>query len=112
MLWAAILLPSLPLDVFARTLAPTNDRPFVVGSGGHYPRVVAVNAAARTAGIRRDQLVSAAFALAPELMLCDRDEVAEREALAEIATLALAFTPQASIALPNAVVADIEASIR
>jgi protein ImuB len=112
MLWASILLPSLPLDVFARTLAPTDDRPFVVGSGGHYPRVVAVNAAARAAGIRREQLVSAAFALAPELLLCDRDEAAEHAALAEVATLALAFTPQASIALPNAVVADIEASIR
>ena len=96
MLWASILLSSLPLDVFARTLAPTNDRPFVVGSGGHYPRVVAVNAAARAAGIRREQLVSAAFALAPDLMLCDRDEAAERAALAEVATLALAFTSNAA----------------
>ena len=52
-LWACLLLPSLPLDVFARAQAPSDAaHPFVVGSGGHYPRVVAANAAARDAGIR------------------------------------------------------------
>ena len=44
MLWACLLLPSLPLDVFSRAIAPEHaDRPFVVASGGHYPRVVAAN---------------------------------------------------------------------
>ena len=52
MLWTCLLFPSLPLDVFARAIAPDDARPFVVGSGGHYPRVVAANAAARAAGIR------------------------------------------------------------
>jgi hypothetical protein len=46
MLWACLLLPSLPLDVFARAAAPDDaQHPFVVASGGHYPRVVAANAA-------------------------------------------------------------------
>ena len=53
-------------------------------------RVVAANAAARAAGIRRDQLVSAALALAPDVTLRERDLAAEEAALAEAATLVLA----------------------
>jgi protein ImuB len=113
MLWACLLLPSLPLDVFARAVAPDDvHRPFVVASGGHYPRVVAVNAAARAAGIRRNQLISAALALAPAVAMRDRDISAEEAALADIATLLLAFTPGTSLALPNAVLAEIEGSVR
>ena len=56
MLWACLLLPSLPLDVFARAAPDDAQRPFVVASGGHYPRVVAANGCAHAAGIRRDQL--------------------------------------------------------
>ncbi|MCC6194222.1 MAG: DNA polymerase Y family protein [Burkholderiales bacterium] len=111
MLWACLLFPSLPLDVFAR--AQRNDSvPLVVGSGGHYPRVVVANAAARRAGIRDGQLVSGAFALAPELALRDRDPDAEARALAQLATWTLTFTPMACVAPPNAVVADIGASLR
>ncbi len=111
-LWACLLLPSLPLDVFARAQAPSPDaRPFVVGSGGHYPRIVAADAAARAAGIRDGQLVSGALALAPGLVLHDRDEDAEARALAQIATWALTFTPMACLAPPDAVVAEIGSSL-
>jgi len=112
MLWTCLLFPSLPLDVFARASAPDDARPFVVGSGGHYPRVVAANAAARAAGIRAEQLVSSALALAPELVLRDRDSDAEARALAQLATAALTFTPMACLAPPNAIVADIGGSLR
>ena len=112
MLWACLLFPSLPLDVFARALTPAKAaHPLVVTSGGHYPRVVAANAAARATGIRRDQLVSAALALAPDVTLRERDLAAEEAALAEAATLALAFTPNASIAGPDAVVAEVAGSV-
>ncbi|HVO87710.1 MAG TPA: DNA polymerase Y family protein [Casimicrobiaceae bacterium] len=113
MLFLALHFPSLALDVYARAWSSEqHERPFVVASGGHYPRVVAANVAARRAGIRRDQLISAALALAPELAMRDRDPVAETAALAEIATCALAFTPNASIAAPCAVIAEIGASIK
>jgi protein ImuB len=111
MLWACLLLPSLSLDVFARA-APRNARAFVVASGGHHPRVVVANAAAAAAGIRRDQLVSAAFALAPDVLMRDRDVAAEEQALRDVATLLLAFTPQVSLAPPNAIVAEIAGSVR
>ena len=112
-LWACLLFPSLPLDVFARAQAPDGAaRPFVVGSGGHYPRVVAADAHARAAGIREGQLVSAALAFAPELVLRDRDGDAEARALAQLATWALTFTPAACVAPPDAVLADIGGSAR
>jgi protein ImuB len=113
MLWACLLLPSLPLDVFARAQAPSAAaQPLVIGSGGHYPRVVAANAAARDAGIHDEQLVSSALALAPHLVLRDRDGDAEARALAQLATFALTFTPMTCLAPPNAVVAEIGASLR
>ena len=113
MLWACLLLPSLPLDVFSRANAPESaGRPFVVASGGHYPRIVAANASATAAGIRRDQLISAALALAPDVALRDRDCVAEEEALHGVATAVMTFAPHVSVALPNAVLAEIAGSVR
>ena len=49
----ACCLPSLPLDVFARAHSPATPRSrSPSATGGHYPRIVAANAAARDAGIR------------------------------------------------------------
>ncbi len=113
MLWACLLFPSLPLDVFERAQTPDDAaHPFVVSSGGHYPRVVAANAAASAAGIRAGQLLSAALAFAPELRSRDRDAGAEARALAQLATWALTFTPNAGLAPPDAVVAEIGGSLR
>ena len=113
MLWACLLFPSLPLDVFARAAAPADAaRPFAVGSGGRSPRIVAANAAATAAGIRPGQLVSAALVLAPELALRDRDPDAEARALAQLATWTATFTPGTHLAPPDAVLADIGGSLR
>ena len=112
MLWTCVLLPTLALDVFARAAPDDSQRPFIVASGGHYPRVVAANGCANAAGIRCDQLISAALAFAPDVVVRDRDGDAEAAALAEVATLLLAFTPQVSIVHPNAVVAEIAGSVR
>jgi protein ImuB len=112
-LWACLDIPTLAVDVFARAWsADDHARPFVVSSGGHYPRVVGMNDAAARAGIRRDQLISAAFALAPGMVTRDRNPLAESEALAQIAQALLAFTPTASLAPPHAVLADIGGSVR
>ena len=113
MLWACLRLPSLPLDVYARAAATEAlQRPFVVSSGGRSPQVVAANVPARASGIRRGQLISAALALVPEIVLRKRDLDAENAALAEIATVALAYTPSVSVAPPDAVLAEIGGSLR
>ncbi len=113
MLWACLLFPSLPLDVFARALPPAvAARPFAVTTGGHYPRIVLANAPAHDAGIAPEQLVSAALALAPDLALRDRDPRLETAALEGVATWITQFTPTVSVAPPDAVQAEIGGSLR
>jgi protein ImuB len=85
---------------------------FVVDSGGHVPRIVAANEAARSAGIGDGMLLSAAYALAPDLVRQPRDEAAEQAALAALATFALRFTPAVSLAPAHALVAEIGASVK
>ncbi len=113
MLCACLLLPSLPLDVFARALAPADAaQPFAVATGGHYPRIVIANAVARDAGVAAGQLVSASLAFAPGLVLRDRDRQAEAAAIAAVATWVMQFTPTVSLAPPDAVLAEIGGSLR
>ena len=113
MLWTCLFLPSLPFEVFARALAPADvARPFAVTTGGHYPRVVVANASAADAGVRAGQLVSAAIALAPDIVLRDRDPNTEAAALAAVATWATQFTPAVSLAPADAVLAEIGGSLR
>src|SRR5205814_10250901 len=98
MLWACLYFPSLALDIFARAWRDEVTAPrFVVASGGNAPKVIAANAAAREAGISRGQTISAALALAPDIVLRDRDAGAEADAIAQLATWTLRFTPQASL---------------
>ncbi|HYQ99207.1 MAG TPA: DNA polymerase Y family protein [Casimicrobiaceae bacterium] len=153
MLWACLRLPSLPLDVFARALAPetaaraarrgpgreaprgsersrvaaggrqlgasiefdeaeTAAQPFAVTTGGHYPRIVIANAAAYAAAVAPGQLVSASLALAPDIVLRDRDPALEAAALASVAGWATQFTPTVSLAPPDAVLSEIGGSLR
>ena len=66
MLWACLYFPSLALDIFARAWHDEDAaQQFVVASGGNAPKVILANDAAREAGIRRGQAISAALALAP-----------------------------------------------
>jgi protein ImuB len=113
MLWASLHFPALALEVFTRAFHDDDlARRFVVASGGNAPQVIAVNAAAREAGIRRRQSISTALALAPDLILRDRDPALEARALAQLATWALRFTPQVSLAAQDAFVMEIGASVR
>ena len=112
MLWSCLLLPSLPLDVFARAQPPSDARPFAVTTGGHYPRIVSASTAARAAGVVPDQLVSATLALAPDVVLRERDPAAEAAALHGFAAWVTQFTPMVSLAPPDALVAELGGSLR
>ena len=83
-----------------------------MATGGRTPRIVDANAAARDAGIGKGQLVSASLALAPDLVLRDRDPEAETAALAAVATWATQFTPAVALAPPDAVLVEIGGSLR
>ena len=113
MLWSALLLPRLPLEVYTRGFdEEAAARPFAVASGGSRPAIVDANDAARLAGVKRGQAVAGALALVPALVLRDRDAGAEARALASVATWALGFTSTVSIAAPAAVLAEVGGSQR
>ena len=110
MLWACLYFPSLALDVFARAWRDEDAaQKFVVASGGNAPKVTATNDAAHEAGIRRGHTISAALALAPDIVLRDRDPGAEARAIAQLATWTLRFTPQVSVIAADALVRNPEA---
>jgi protein ImuB len=113
MLWACLYFPSLALDVFARAWSDEDTaQRFVVASGGNAPKVIAANAAACEAGIRRGQTISTALALAPDIVLRDRDPAAEACAIAQVATWTLRFTPQVSVMSADALALEIGGSVR
>jgi protein ImuB len=109
MLWVALQLPSLPLQIAER--AGVSSEPMVISEGsGQRPVVACANAAAREAGIREGQAVAAARALAGALKVLERDPAAERETLERIAAWAAQFTPMVSVDAQG-IVLEIESSL-
>ena len=110
MLWVALELPALPLQI-AQRAGPT-PHPLVIAEGAaQRPLVACANAAARAAGIREGQAVAAARALAGELKVVARDAAREREALEHLAAWAGQFTPMVSVE-PQGLVLEVEGSLR
>ena len=110
MLWVALELPALPLQLVERVRqAPM---PLVIGEGtAQRPVVACANAAAREAGVREGMAVAAAQALAGDLKCIERDAGAEQQALERLAGWATQFTPAVSIE-PSGLVLEIEASLK
>lgn len=93
MLWLAIHLPHLALELFGPT-----SQPFVVfEASGNRSSVHARNRAAAAAGIRRDMTLSTARALCAELAAHPRDPTAEQAALEQLAAWAGQYTSQISL---------------
>ena len=110
MLWVALELPALPLQIAER--AGIFPEPLVISEGAtQRPLVACANAAAKAAGIREGQAVAAAKALAGELRVIVRDPSAEREALERLAAWACQFTPMVSVD-GQGIVLEVEASLR
>ncbi|NTV09314.1 MAG: DNA polymerase Y family protein, partial [Zoogloea sp.] len=111
MLWYSLLLPDLPLQVFTRG-SDDEHTPFAVISAPPAARVVAANQAALAQGVQPGASRASALALIPGLLLRERDVVQETAALHEIAHCARRYTPQVSIAPPDAVLLEAGASLR
>jgi len=96
MLWIALELPALPLQIVER--AGVSTIPLVVSEGpAQRPLVVCANEAARAAGIREGQAVAAAKALVGELIVVPRDVASERANLERLAAWAGQFTPMSCL---------------
>ncbi|HLX23547.1 MAG TPA: DNA polymerase Y family protein [Usitatibacter sp.] len=96
MLWFALELPSLPLQLVER--GGESLVPVVVSEGAaQRPVVACANRAAKDAGVREGQAVAAAKALTGELRIVARDLAAESDCLERLATWAGQFTPMSCV---------------
>jgi protein ImuB len=91
MLWLALLLPALPLQLAERALAPGLAVAIVEGPAQR-PLVIHCNDVARGCGVVPGMKLAAAQALARELIAVERNAERERDALAELATWAYQFS--------------------
>ncbi|GAA5183443.1 DNA polymerase Y family protein [Niveibacterium umoris] len=103
MLWLALQLFRLPIEVFAARA------PAVAVARG---RVLAADAVAEAAGVQAGQKLSSALGLAPQLTACERDPQREAAALARLACWAGRFSPQVSLAPPDELLIEIGGSLR
>ena len=109
MMWIALHLPDLSLQVATRGLLP--QIPVVITeAAGNRTLIRAANPVARKAGIRPGMTAAAARAYAEELVLLPRAPAKEREALEKIALCALRYTPNASI-VRDGIALDVTASL-
>ena len=110
MLWIALELPALPLQIVER--AGLSRAPLVIAEGPAQRLAVAcANEAARQAGIREGHAVAAAKALASDLRVVERNLEREREALERLAAWAGQFTPMACVDAQG-IALEVESSLR
>src|SRR3954466_4749894 len=110
MLWLALHLGSLPLEVYTRA-APEAEPLAVVDAAGSRSFVVACNDLAKKRGVKQGMPPAAASALASDLRLVPRDFSAEEAALERVAAWAIQFTPAVSIAPPCTLLLEIAGSL-
>ena len=110
MLWLALEVPALPLQIAERGGASRD--PLVIAEGPEQrPLVLCANAAAKRAGVREGQAVASAKAIAGDLRALARDPSLEREALERLAAWALQFTPMVALD-GQGIVLEVESSLR
>lgn len=109
MLWACILLPQLALDGVLRGRAQTG--PLVLVDGAFHARtLVAVNAAARAAGLRIGQRLLAAQALLSRFDALPYDHQAVERWQRFLATVAYRYSSEVAL-LPHAIVLEVSRSL-
>ncbi|MDE2362328.1 MAG: DNA polymerase Y family protein [Hyphomicrobiales bacterium] len=113
MRFLSVYLPFLSTDRIRRSEgAPRfqRDRPplAVWAKAGSAQKLVAVDPAAREAGLRPDMALASARAMRPDLELRESDTRAEAQTLAAVADWLRRFTPLAGLDAPDGAMLDIE----
>lgn len=107
MLWASLLLPTLALNATLRE-RPVPDRPFALVHGPTQQRtLVAVDAAARAAGLRPGQRLAEAEAVCRNLRTAEYDAAHTRAALSLIAAWAYRWSSEVLLDPPRAVSLEV-----
>jgi protein ImuB len=111
MLWIALYLPDLPLQL-AQRASPT-PRPCVIADGPALrPLVHCANLAARERGVTQDMPVAAARALAGELLVLPREETSEAQALHNLGCWASQFTPGVVLQTGEGLLLDVGSTLQ
>ena len=111
MLWLALHLPHLPLEVFTRGVREAQALAVTSGTEAG-ATVVAANRPAQARGVRAGMSVSAACALASGLHTVTRNPAKEHATLARIAAWSLQFTSFVSLDEAGDVLLEIEGSLK
>jgi protein ImuB len=111
MLWIALYLPELSLQVAARGIG--QDRAIVIKDGpANRPIVIAANEIALSRGIRLETPVAAAQALVSGLLVVARNKHNEAHALQRLAAWALQFTPTVTLEPHRGILLEAAPSLR
>ncbi|MDD2989763.1 MAG: DNA polymerase Y family protein [Zoogloea sp.] len=110
MLWCALVLPDLALQVFTR--GRSEAAPLAILGPRPQLRVVAADSTAMACGVEPGMGRASALALAPGLHLRERAPALERAALIDIATWAGRFTSSISLDPPDTLLLEVQPSLR
>ena len=110
--WLALRLPLFALDAVARGRAQSTRPLAVIDPQPAIPRVLVADRAATRAGVRPGQSAQAARALCPTLDCVPRELDAERTLRELLGLWAYQYSDAVSLALPDAVVLEIGASLK
>lgn len=111
MLWVALCFPRLALEARLRGLA-SSDAAGEAWAVTENRSVLACNVAAEALGVRPGSSLAAAWAIAPQLRALPRDAAAECEALEAVAVWACQFTSRVSLEPPQAMLLEVQGSLR
>ena len=110
-LWLCLEFPHLCLEIYDNTLSARQPLA-VVEESGTRGRLQACNPHAAALGVRPQMTVNAALALAPDLLILNRDAEKERRLLERLAIWAGRYTALVSLELPNALLLEVRGSLR
>ena len=111
MLWIALYLPELSLQIATRGM--TQNRAIVIKDGpANRPTVIAANDSARSLGIQLGATVASAEALASNLLVVARNKDNEARALERLAAWALQFTPTVTLEPQQGILLEAAPSLR
>jgi protein ImuB len=110
MLWLCLHFPSLPLEIFTRSLCERGEDSAILVAEKH--RVLCRNASAAAYGIAAGTSLSTAQALCEKLVALERHPPGEATALGNLAEWGYRFTPMLSVEPPDTLFLEIRGSVR
>jgi len=110
-LWLCLEFPHLCLEIYGDTFSARQPLAVVEDSGTR-SRLQACNPRATALGVRPQMTLNAALALAPDLLILNRNKEKEQQLLERLAIWAGQYTALVSLELPNALLLEVRGSLR